>query len=105
MTVNKINFNSDLAERDLSFYQSVDLPLISHKYLAIAGRSHCERVGEIIENAVILVNLCQKQITVGHCSLLQGSATDGGLPSFLRQRRSARQSQYTTATANLSGGH
>ncbi len=29
MSVNKINFNSDLAERDLSFYQLVDLPLIS----------------------------------------------------------------------------
>jgi lactam utilization protein B len=29
MSVNKINFNSDLAERDFSFYQSVDLPLIA----------------------------------------------------------------------------
>ena len=49
MAVNKINFNSDLAERDLSFYQSVDLPLISHINSANIGCLYHGGLEEVIQ--------------------------------------------------------
>ena len=51
MAVNKINFNSDLAERDLSFYQSVDLPLISHINSANIGCLYHGGLEEVIQKA------------------------------------------------------
>ena len=51
MTVNKINFNSDLAERDLSFYQSVDLPLISHINSANIGCLYHGGTEEVVQKA------------------------------------------------------
>ncbi len=51
MSVNKINFNSDLAERDLSFYQSVDLPLISKINSANIGCLYHGGVEEVVQKA------------------------------------------------------
>ena len=51
MTVNKINFNSDLAERDLSFYQSVDLPLITQINSANIGCLYHGGVEEVVQKA------------------------------------------------------
>ncbi len=51
MSVNKINFNSDLAERDLSFYQAIDLPLISHIDSANIGCLYHGGIEEVIKKA------------------------------------------------------
>ena len=51
MSVNKINFNSDLAERDLSFYQSVDLPLIAQINSANIGCLYHGGVEEVVQKA------------------------------------------------------
>ena len=51
MSVNKINFNSDLAERDLSFYQSVDLPLISQINSANIGCLYHGGLEEVVQKA------------------------------------------------------
>ena len=51
MSVNKINFNSDLAERDLSFYQSVDLPLITQINSANIGCLYHGGVEEVVQKA------------------------------------------------------
>ena len=51
MSVNKINFNSDLAERDLSFYQSVDLPLISQINTANIGCLYHGGLEEVVQKA------------------------------------------------------
>ena len=51
MSVNKINFNSDIAERDLSFYQLVDLPLISHINSANIGCLYHGGIKEVIKKA------------------------------------------------------
>ena len=51
MSVNKINFNSDLAERDFSFYQSVDLPLIAQINSANIGCLYHGGVEEVVQKA------------------------------------------------------
>ena len=51
MSVNKINFNSDLAERDFSFYQSVDLPLISKINSANIGCIYHGGVEGVVQKA------------------------------------------------------
>ena len=51
MSVNKINFNSDLAERDFSFYQSVDLPLISKINSANIGCLYHGGVEGVVQKA------------------------------------------------------
>ena len=51
MSVNKINFNSDLAERDLSFYQSVDLPLIAQINSANIGCLYHGGAEEVVQKA------------------------------------------------------
>ena len=51
MSVNKINFNSDLAERDFSFYQSVDLPLIFKINSANIGCLYHGGAEEVVQKA------------------------------------------------------
>ncbi len=69
MSVNKINFNSDLAERDLSFYQSVDLPLISQINSANIGCLYHGGIEEVIQKAT---EECHRQgVSIGaHISFL-----------------------------------
>ena len=69
MSVNKINFNSDLAERDLSFYQSVDLPLIAQIDSANIGCLYHGGVEEVVRKAT---QKCHHQgVSIGaHISFL-----------------------------------
>tara|TARA_Y100001935_G_scaffold223265_1_gene198552 strand:- start:11 stop:781 length:771 start_codon:yes stop_codon:yes gene_type:complete len=69
MSVNKINFNSDLAERDLSFYQSVDLPIISQINSANIGCLYHGGVEEVVQKAT---QECYRQgVSIGaHISFL-----------------------------------
>ena len=69
MSVNKINFNSDLAEQDLSFYQSVDLPLISHINSANIGCLYHGGIEEVVQRAT---QECYRQgVSIGaHISFL-----------------------------------
>ena len=69
MAVNKINFNSDLAERDLSFYQSVDLPLISHINSANIGCLYHGGLEEVIQKATKEC-FCQDVSIGAHISFL-----------------------------------
>ena len=75
MSVNKINFNSDLAERDLSFYQSVDLPLIAQINSANIGCLYHGGAEEVVQKAT---QECHHQgVSIGaHISFLD-------LPIFL----------------------
>ena len=67
MSVNKINFNSDLAERDLSFYQSVDLPLIAQINSANIGCLYHGGVEEVVQKAT---QECHVQgVSIGACLL------------------------------------
>lgn len=69
MSVNKINFNSDLAEGDLSFYQSVDLPLISQINSANIGCLYHGGVEEVIQKAT--QECCRQGVSIGaHISFL-----------------------------------
>ena len=69
MSVNKINFNSDLAEQDLSFYQSVDLPLIAQINSANIGCLYHGGVEEVIQK---VTQECHHQgVSIGaHISFL-----------------------------------
>ena len=69
MSVNKINFNSDLSERDLSFYQSVDLPLISQINSANIGCLYHGGEEEVVKKAT---QECYRQgVSIGaHISFL-----------------------------------
>tara|TARA_B100000900_G_scaffold203429_1_gene172514 strand:+ start:4460 stop:5230 length:771 start_codon:yes stop_codon:yes gene_type:complete len=69
MSVNKINFNSDIAERDLSFYHSVDLPLISQISSANIGCLYHGGEKEVVQKAT---QECHRQgVSIGaHISFL-----------------------------------
>ncbi len=69
MSVNKINFNSDLAEQGFSFYQSVDLPLISQINSANIGCLYHGGVEEVVKKAT---QECRNQgVSIGaHISFL-----------------------------------
>lgn len=69
MTLNKINFNSDLAEQDLQFYKKVDKPLISNINSANICCLYHGGSEEVIKEAIS--ECMKKDVSIGaHISFL-----------------------------------